>query len=44
VQSPYRNIEARVADQPLSSVAVEEFYLERTPKTHGYLSRGIAGK
>jgi ubiquinone/menaquinone biosynthesis C-methylase UbiE len=39
-----RNIKALVAAQPFSSVEVEEFYLERTPKTHGYLYRGIGTK
>jgi ubiquinone/menaquinone biosynthesis C-methylase UbiE len=39
-----RNMKALVAAQPFASVAVEEFYLERTPKTHGYLYRGIATK
>jgi ubiquinone/menaquinone biosynthesis C-methylase UbiE len=39
-----RNIKALVAAQPFSSVEVEEFYLEKTPKTHGYLYRGIATK
>ena len=39
-----RNMKELVATQPLSSVEVEEFYLERTPKTHGYLYRGIAVK
>ena len=34
-----RNMKALVAAQPFSSVEVEEFYLERTPKTHGYLDR-----
>jgi ubiquinone/menaquinone biosynthesis C-methylase UbiE len=37
-----RNIKALVAAQPFTSVAAEEFYLERTPRTHGYLYRGIA--
>jgi ubiquinone/menaquinone biosynthesis C-methylase UbiE len=37
-----RNIRELVAAQPFSSVDVEEFYLESTPKTHGYLYRGIA--
>ena len=32
------------AAQPFSSVEVEEFYLERTPRTHGYMFRGIAAK
>ncbi len=39
-----RNMKELVAAQPFSSVEVEEFYLERTPKTHGYLYRGIAKK
>jgi ubiquinone/menaquinone biosynthesis C-methylase UbiE len=39
-----RNIKALVAAQPFAAVEVEEFYLKRTPKTHGYLYRGIARK
>jgi ubiquinone/menaquinone biosynthesis C-methylase UbiE len=39
-----RNMNELVAAQPFSSVRVEEFYLERTPRTHGYLYRGIADK
>jgi ubiquinone/menaquinone biosynthesis C-methylase UbiE len=39
-----RNMKALVAAQPFASVEVEEFYLERTPKTHGYLYRGVATK
>jgi ubiquinone/menaquinone biosynthesis C-methylase UbiE len=39
-----RNIKELVAARPFSAVEVEEFYLARTPKTHGYLYRGIAGK
>ncbi len=39
-----RNMRELVAAQPFSSVEVEEFYLERTPKTHGYLYRGVASK
>jgi ubiquinone/menaquinone biosynthesis C-methylase UbiE len=37
-----RAMKALVTAQPFASVEVEEFYLERTPKTHGYLYRGIA--
>ena len=33
-----------VAAWPFASVEVEEFYLERTPRTHGYLYRGVATK
>lgn len=39
-----RDIAGLVAAQPFSSVELELFYLERTPKTHGYLYRGIATK
>ncbi len=39
-----RNMKALVAAQPFASAEVEEFYLERTPRTHGYLYRGIATK
>ena len=39
-----RNIKALVAAQPFASVEVEEFYLERTPRTHGYLYRGVTTK
>jgi ubiquinone/menaquinone biosynthesis C-methylase UbiE len=39
-----RDMKALVAAQPFASVEVEEFYLERTPKTHGYLYRGVATK
>jgi hypothetical protein len=37
-------MKALVAAQPFASVEVEEFYLARTPRTHGYLYRGIASK
>lgn len=39
-----RNMKALIAAQPFTSVEVEEFYLERMPKTHGYLYRGVATK
>jgi ubiquinone/menaquinone biosynthesis C-methylase UbiE len=39
-----RNIKELVAARPFVSVEVDEFYLEKTPKTHGYLYRGIAAK
>src|SRR5262249_25696644 len=39
-----RNIRALVGAQPFASVKDEEFYIEKTPKTHGYLYRGIATK
>lgn len=39
-----RNIKELVASQPFASVDVEEFYMEKNPKTHGYMYRGIATK
>jgi ubiquinone/menaquinone biosynthesis C-methylase UbiE len=39
-----RNIKELVAAQPFASVEVEEFYLARTPRTHGYMYRGVATK
>jgi ubiquinone/menaquinone biosynthesis C-methylase UbiE len=39
-----RNMKELVAGQPFSSVEIEEFYLEKTPRTHGYVYRGIAIK
>jgi ubiquinone/menaquinone biosynthesis C-methylase UbiE len=39
-----RNMKGLVAAQPFASVEDKEFYLERTPKTHGYLYRGVATK
>jgi ubiquinone/menaquinone biosynthesis C-methylase UbiE len=39
-----RNIKSLVAAQPFPSVAVEEFDLEKTPRTHGHLYRGVATK
>jgi hypothetical protein len=37
-------MKALVAAQPFASVEVEEFYLERTPRTHGYVYRGMSVK
>ncbi|MBC7820316.1 MAG: class I SAM-dependent methyltransferase [Planctomycetaceae bacterium] len=39
-----RNIKEIVAVPAFSKIGIEEFYLERTPKTHGYLYRGSATK
>jgi ubiquinone/menaquinone biosynthesis C-methylase UbiE len=39
-----RNIKELVASQPFSGVEIEEFYLEKSLKTHGYLYRGMAMK
>jgi ubiquinone/menaquinone biosynthesis C-methylase UbiE len=39
-----RNMKALAAAQPFASVEIEEFYLEWTPRTLGYLYRGAATK
>lgn len=39
-----RNIKQLIAGQPFQSVDIVEFYLEKTPRTHGYMYRGIAAK
>jgi ubiquinone/menaquinone biosynthesis C-methylase UbiE len=39
-----RDIRALVTAQPFASVQMDEFYLEKTPRTHGYLYRGVATK
>jgi ubiquinone/menaquinone biosynthesis C-methylase UbiE len=39
-----RNIKELVASQPFSAIGAKEFYLVNTPKTHGFLCRGIATK
>jgi ubiquinone/menaquinone biosynthesis C-methylase UbiE len=37
-----RDIKALIEAQPFGSVALDEFDLERTPRTHGHLYRGVA--
>jgi ubiquinone/menaquinone biosynthesis C-methylase UbiE len=39
-----RDMRALVTAQPFASGQIDEFYIERTPKTHGYLYRGAATK
>jgi SAM-dependent methyltransferase len=39
-----RNMRELVAACPFAALAVEEFYLEKTPPTHGYVYRGTATK
>ena len=39
-----RDMRALVMAQPFASVQMDEFYIEKTPKTHGYIYRGIATK
>lgn len=37
-----RDIRGMVTAQPFSAVQLEQFYLESIPRTHGYMSRGVA--
>jgi ubiquinone/menaquinone biosynthesis C-methylase UbiE len=39
-----RDMRALVTAQPFGRVQLDEFYIEQTPKTHGYLYRGSATK
>ena len=39
-----RNIKEIVAAPAFSQLSIDEFYLESTPKTHGYLYQGMATK
>ena len=39
-----RQIKSLITGQPFSGVEVSEFYLEQTPKTHGYIYQGVARK
>jgi ubiquinone/menaquinone biosynthesis C-methylase UbiE len=39
-----RPIDALVAAQPFSSLKSDKFYVDKTPKTHGYIYRGLAEK
>lgn len=39
-----RDIRALVTAEPFASVQMDEFYIEKTPKTHGYMYRGVAAK
>lgn len=39
-----RDIRSLVTEQPFSLERIDQFYLEQVPRTHGYLSRGIAVK
>jgi ubiquinone/menaquinone biosynthesis C-methylase UbiE len=38
------NVDELLAEQPFTSVETENFYMEKTPKTHGYMYRGTAVK
>jgi len=39
-----RNIPVLIAAWPFASLEVKEFYLEKTPRTHGYIYQGTATK
>jgi len=39
-----RKMRELISSQPFSSVELSEFYLERGPRTHGYVYEGIATK
>jgi ubiquinone/menaquinone biosynthesis C-methylase UbiE len=39
-----REMRALVTVQPFETVKIDEFYIEKIPKTHSYLYRGIATK
>ena len=39
-----RDMRALVSAQPFASVQMDEFYIEKTPRTHGYMYRGVATK
>lgn len=38
------NVSELLADQPFASVEIETFYLQKTPRTHGYMYQGVATK
>jgi hypothetical protein len=39
-----RDMRGLVAAQPFAAVHVDQFYLAGLPRTHGYLTRGVATK
>jgi ubiquinone/menaquinone biosynthesis C-methylase UbiE len=39
-----RNIRQLVTTQPFAAVEMNEFLMEKTPRTHGYMYRGVATK
>jgi ubiquinone/menaquinone biosynthesis C-methylase UbiE len=39
-----QDVRAVLRAQPFQSVEVDNFYLEKTPKTHGYMYQGVAVK
>jgi SAM-dependent methyltransferase len=39
-----RDMRALITAQPFACANIDEFYIEKTPKTHGYLYKGFATK
>jgi len=39
-----RKIKELIAQEPFASIKMDEFYMEKSPKTHGYMYRGTATK
>ena len=39
-----RDVRRLVEQQPYESIQIEDFYLEKVPRTHGYISKGVAIK
>lgn len=39
-----RDIRALVRAEPFASLQMDEFYIEKIPRTHGYMYRGVATK
>jgi ubiquinone/menaquinone biosynthesis C-methylase UbiE len=39
-----RNMREIINAQPFASLEIDEFYIEKTPKTHGFMYRGVATK
>ena len=39
-----RNMRSIIASQPFSTITTDEFYLDKVPRTHGYLYRGTASR
>ncbi|MCX7411760.1 MAG: hypothetical protein NTZ32_27110 [Planctomycetales bacterium] len=37
-----RNVQDLVRTEPFENVSLDEFYLEQTPRTHGYIYKGMA--
>jgi ubiquinone/menaquinone biosynthesis C-methylase UbiE len=37
-----RNVRDLVRQEPFGYIDIDEFYLEQTPRTHGYISKGMA--